>query len=93
MSASRDRDEWDTEDSDDLLPSDSGYGDEKVSERNRDLKRNNGGMTESKPPEKHWTKQFPFSVFFIVGNEFCERFSYYGMRGNSLTTCVCVCVL
>ncbi|XP_065888758.1 solute carrier family 15 member 2-like [Dysidea avara] len=23
---------------------------------------------------------FPFSVFFIVSNEFCERFSYYGMR-------------
>ncbi|GAB6029276.1 hypothetical protein CHUAL_005041 [Chamberlinius hualienensis] len=23
---------------------------------------------------------FPKSVFFIVGNEFCERFSYYGMR-------------
>jgi dipeptide/tripeptide permease len=119
MSASRDRDEWDMEDSDDLLPSDSGYGDEKVSERNRDLKQHNGGMSESKPvrkmlssilsivlyklclwsfmnhvynstqnlyclsfvqPEKRWTKQFPFSVFFIVGNEFCERFSYYGMR-------------
>ncbi len=25
---------------------------------------------------------FPFSVLFIVGNEFCERFSYYGMRGE-----------
>lgn len=25
---------------------------------------------------------FPYSVFFIVGNEFCERFSYYGMRGE-----------
>ena len=25
---------------------------------------------------------FPYSVFFIVGNEFCERFSYYGMRGK-----------
>ncbi|GAB6025397.1 hypothetical protein CHUAL_011142 [Chamberlinius hualienensis] len=25
-------------------------------------------------------KKFPKSVFFIVGNEFCERFSYYGMR-------------
>merc|ERR1719422_1906179 len=23
---------------------------------------------------------YPFSVFFIVGNEFCERFSYYGMK-------------
>ncbi|KAI8521808.1 hypothetical protein Bbelb_015620 [Branchiostoma belcheri] len=24
--------------------------------------------------------QFPGCVYFIVGNEFCERFSYYGMR-------------
>jgi dipeptide/tripeptide permease len=24
--------------------------------------------------------RFPPSIFFIVGNEFCERFSYYGMR-------------
>ena len=23
---------------------------------------------------------YPKSVFFIVGNEFCERFSYYGMK-------------
>lgn len=23
---------------------------------------------------------YPKSVFFIIGNEFCERFSYYGMR-------------
>ena len=26
---------------------------------------------------------YPKSVFFIVGNEFCERFSYYGMKGKS----------
>ena len=25
---------------------------------------------------------YPKSVFFIVGNEFCERFCYYGMRGK-----------
>ena len=30
-------------------------------------------------------RDFPFSVFFIVSNEFCERFSYYGMRGNLFT--------
>jgi hypothetical protein len=23
---------------------------------------------------------YPKSVFFIIGNEFCERFSYYGMK-------------
>lgn len=25
---------------------------------------------------------YPKSVFFIVSNEFCERFSFYGMRSN-----------
>ncbi|KAK3578075.1 hypothetical protein CHS0354_032726 [Potamilus streckersoni] len=24
--------------------------------------------------------QYPFAIFFILGNELCERFSYYGMR-------------
>jgi len=24
--------------------------------------------------------KYPMSVFFIIGNEFCERFSYYGMK-------------
>ncbi|KAG5684406.1 hypothetical protein PVAND_013641 [Polypedilum vanderplanki] len=24
--------------------------------------------------------RYPFSVFFIISNEFCERFNYYGMR-------------
>ena len=23
---------------------------------------------------------YPKSVMFIIGNEFCERFSYYGMK-------------
>ena len=32
-------------------------------------------------------RAFPFSVFFIVGNEFCERFSYYGMRGKLQVYC------
>ncbi|GAA6074073.1 solute carrier family 15 member 1b isoform X2 [Tachysurus ichikawai] len=27
---------------------------------------------------------YPISIFFIVVNEFCERFSYYGMRGNEI---------
>jgi solute carrier family 15 oligopeptide transporter 1 len=26
--------------------------------------------------------KYPFSVFFIVSNEFCERFNYYGMRSK-----------
>lgn len=31
-------------------------------------------------PKKDQDLPYPKSVFFIVGNEFCERFSYYGMR-------------
>ena len=23
---------------------------------------------------------YPYYVFFILGNEFCERYAYYGMR-------------
>ncbi|XP_077498138.1 solute carrier family 15 member 2-like isoform X2 [Amblyomma americanum] len=30
--------------------------------------------------EPEATKPYPKAVFFIIGNEFCERFSYYGMR-------------
>lgn len=26
--------------------------------------------------------RYPKSVFFIISNEFCERFSYYGMRSK-----------
>ncbi len=26
---------------------------------------------------------YPKSIWFIVGNEFCERFSYYGMKGKN----------
>ena len=33
-------------------------------------------------PTKSKRSQYPRSVFFIIGNEFCERFSYYGMRGE-----------
>lgn len=29
---------------------------------------------------KHRKLPYPKQVFFIVGNEFCERFSYYGMK-------------
>jgi len=34
---------------------------------------------------------FPFSVLFIVGNEFCERFSYYGMRGTPVQSSFHTC--
>uniref|UniRef100_A0A023F7I0 Oligopeptide transporter 1 n=2 Tax=Triatoma infestans TaxID=30076 RepID=A0A023F7I0_TRIIF len=48
---------------------------------------NNKGETmvmssyQDKPPKYPEEKiKYPKSVFFIIGNEFCERFSYYGMR-------------
>ncbi|XP_023321461.1 solute carrier family 15 member 2, partial [Eurytemora carolleeae] len=31
-------------------------------------------------PEQAKKLPYPKSVFFIIGNEFCERFSYYGMK-------------
>ncbi|XP_037552302.1 solute carrier family 15 member 1b [Nematolebias whitei] len=40
------------------------------------------GNDELKRPKKRTATVFgyPISIFFIVVNEFCERFSYYGMR-------------
>nr|XP_046238771.1 solute carrier family 15 member 1-like [Scatophagus argus]XP_046238772.1 solute carrier family 15 member 1-like [Scatophagus argus]XP_046238773.1 solute carrier family 15 member 1-like [Scatophagus argus]XP_046238774.1 solute carrier family 15 member 1-like [Scatophagus argus]XP_046238775.1 solute carrier family 15 member 1-like [Scatophagus argus]XP_046238776.1 solute carrier family 15 member 1-like [Scatophagus argus] len=36
---------------------------------------------KNKKSAKNWSVfGFPISIFFIVVNEFCERFSYYGMR-------------
>ncbi|XP_034274226.1 solute carrier family 15 member 1 [Pantherophis guttatus] len=37
-------------------------------------------MEESKGKSKAGCFGYPLSIFFIVINEFCERFSYYGMR-------------
>ncbi len=34
----------------------------------------------SSPPNDDTPKHFPRHVGFILGNEFCERFSFYGMR-------------
>ena len=25
-------------------------------------------------------EKYPYYIFFILGNEFCERYAYYGMR-------------
>lgn len=41
-------------------------------------------QTDSSDGNKRTKKQvcgFPTAIFFIIGNEFCERFSYYGMKG------------
>lgn len=45
--------------------------------------KNNTRMgTEGSEPKSllRSLKNYPTSVFFILGNEFCERFSFYGMR-------------
>ncbi|XP_078078860.1 LOW QUALITY PROTEIN: solute carrier family 15 member 1-like [Mustelus asterias] len=42
----------------------------------KDEKNGDDGKAKSKPS----CSGFPISIFFIVVNEFCERFSYYGMR-------------
>lgn len=31
---------------------------------------------------QHKQRPYPKYVFFIICNEFCERFSFYGLRGN-----------
>ncbi|KAI0212939.1 Solute carrier family 15 member 1 [Lamellibrachia satsuma] len=41
------------------------------------LLKNSLNSNENEKPKKY---PFPKGVIFILGNEFCERFSYYGMR-------------
>uniref|UniRef100_A0A452VMV4 Solute carrier family 15 member 2 n=1 Tax=Ursus maritimus TaxID=29073 RepID=A0A452VMV4_URSMA len=35
-----------------------------------------------KPSPKICGSNYPLGIAFIVVNEFCERFSYYGMKGK-----------
>ena len=42
-----------------------------------------GKTKEEKSPERLELEKnmpYPYYVFFILGNEFCERYAYYGMR-------------
>lgn len=46
-----------------------------------------GAANESKTIsniESHQPSKIPYPkrVFFIIGNEFCERFNFYGMKGE-----------
>jgi solute carrier family 15 oligopeptide transporter 1 len=36
------------------------------------------GAVDAETQQKQY--KYPFQIFFIVINEFCERFNYYGMR-------------
>jgi solute carrier family 15 (oligopeptide transporter), member 1 len=40
----------------------------------------NSYVVDSKDAMEVDTERYPKSIYFIMGNEFCERFSYYGMR-------------
>lgn len=40
----------------------------------QDEKKDIEGLKETLP--------YPKQIIFIIGNEFCERFSYYGMRSK-----------
>ncbi len=42
--------------------------------------REEPGETTEKKKCCRSLRQFPLPVFLIIGNEFCERFSFYGMR-------------
>ena len=44
--------------------------------KSKDSKK--GSENGSLAPETE--EKYPYYVFFILGNEFCERYAYYGMR-------------
>lgn len=44
----------------------------------RKSKDSKGSENGSVAPETE--EKYPYYVFFILGNEFCERYAYYGMR-------------
>ena len=44
----------------------------------RKSKNSKGSENGSVAPETE--EKYPYYVFFILGNEFCERYAYYGMR-------------
>ncbi|TTI92372.1 Dedicator of cytokinesis protein 9 [Bagarius yarrelli] len=48
--------------------------------KRRTVLTNNEQGKESKSKRRTECCGYPLSIFFIVVNEFCERFSYYGMR-------------
>ncbi|CAK5080477.1 unnamed protein product [Meloidogyne enterolobii] len=46
---------------------------------NSDKQLNNNGNNKEKGITES-ILSYPKGVFFMLGNEFCERFSFYGMR-------------
>jgi hypothetical protein len=58
-------------------------------EQDTPLKKQDGAKTDSESLDEKLP--YPKSVFLIIATEFCERFSYYGMRSKSqsnVATCL-----
>lgn len=45
-------------------------------------KQNSNSYTVDKENGGEKKIPYPKSILFIIGNEFCERFSFYGMRSK-----------
>ncbi|XP_076046258.1 solute carrier family 15 member 1-like isoform X2 [Oratosquilla oratoria] len=58
------------------------FGEKKVKDKATKLLSQNGGGPQTYSDGESLQEKLPYpkSVFFIIGNEFCERFSYYGMK-------------
>lgn len=62
-----------------LLPTTASSGLSRRRAARRRIVRCVQGETQKKP-----ASGFPSSIKYIIGNEFCERFSFYGMKGTRL---------
>lgn len=52
-------------------------------QENKDRQLDNSSDTKEKDyPGCCCFTEYPWWVVFILGNEFCERFAYYGMRSG-----------
>lgn len=51
-----------------------------MEKKGKDDPKQQDSQDPEKSPADGKSLKYPKSVFFIIGNEFCERFSYYGMR-------------
>jgi hypothetical protein len=54
----------------------------KMSIRDNDVSEEETTSVENQPLLGTTRLRYPKSVFFIIVNEFCERFNYYGMRSE-----------
>ncbi|XP_053389914.1 solute carrier family 15 member 2-like [Mercenaria mercenaria] len=58
----------------------AGYGTVKTDGYNSSQTDSETDLIDKQKGKTKSKKKYPYSVFFILSNEFCERFSYYGMR-------------